>query len=74
MEEEDAEVEKKEYEVEKILSKKIENGQTKYKVRWKEYNAAYDTWEPEANLANCPKLLKLYKAGKTPPSKRRKTR
>ncbi len=38
-----------------------------YLVRWKGYSSAYDTWEPEANLRNCPDLIAEYWKDKTKP-------
>ncbi|CAF0940596.1 unnamed protein product [Didymodactylos carnosus] len=48
-----------EYVVEKVLDKKIENGITKYKLKWKDYPLSKSTWESEKNL-NCPELIKEY--------------
>ena len=38
------------YEIEKILDKKIENDQVKYKVKWKGYPISEATWEPLRNF------------------------
>jgi len=38
------------YYVEKILEKKIEKDQVKYKVKWKDWPLACATWEPLENL------------------------
>ena len=48
-------------EVEKIVDKRVADGassstaagQPEYKVRWKGYGAADDTWEPVENLESC---------------------
>ncbi|CRL05409.1 CLUMA_CG018037, isoform A [Clunio marinus] len=49
-----------EYEVEAIVDHKTEKGKTVYRVRWKGYSSAQDTWETAANLT-CKDLLKKYK-------------
>ena len=39
------------YEIEKIVAhRNTDNGEFEYKVRWKGYSAAHDTWEPFANF------------------------
>jgi hypothetical protein len=54
-----------EWEVEKILEHKTTGKQrhkkTWYLIRWKGFDATYDTWEPEKNLTNCSQLLQEYK-------------
>ena len=35
--------------------------QLEYRVRWKNYSAVDDTWEPEDNLKNCAEVLTTYK-------------
>lgn len=47
------------YEVEQLVSHKIRNGSKYFLIRWKGYDASFDTWEREENL-NCSKLLKKY--------------
>ncbi len=51
---------KKEWEVQEIVGKTIENGITWYRVRWKGYKASADTWETKENLANCVEAIKAY--------------
>lgn len=38
------------YKVEAILDKKVDKGKVFYKIKWQDYPAAYNTWEPEENL------------------------
>ncbi|EPX73459.1 histone H3 methyltransferase Clr4 [Schizosaccharomyces octosporus yFS286] len=49
----------KEYEVEKIVDEKLDrNGKVRlYRVRWLNYSARSDTWEPPENLSGCPDIL-----------------
>ncbi|KAG5673044.1 hypothetical protein PVAND_003121 [Polypedilum vanderplanki] len=49
-----------EYEVAAIIDKKTFKGKTKYRIRWKGFDEADDTWEPEETL-NCPDLIKAFK-------------
>ncbi len=50
--------------VEKILADRTRKGQTEYKIRWKKFGPAEDSWEPEENLLDCVDVLKEYKAQK----------
>uniref|UniRef100_A0A8C5WRG3 Chromo domain-containing protein n=1 Tax=Laticauda laticaudata TaxID=8630 RepID=A0A8C5WRG3_LATLA len=56
-ESEEEEEEENVYEVEKILDMKTEDGEVKYKVRWKGYAPDDDTWEPEEHLKDCKEVL-----------------
>lgn len=47
------------YEVERLVSHKTQDGSKYFLIRWKGYDASFDTWEREDNL-NCPKLMKNY--------------
>ncbi|KAE9553292.1 hypothetical protein FO519_003505 [Halicephalobus sp. NKZ332] len=48
---------KETYQVEKILGKRITNtGEVEYKIRWKDFDSSYDSWEP-SNNCNCPNLV-----------------
>ena len=47
----------KEDEVQSIVDERVYRGQTQYLIRWKGYDSASDTWEPEKNL-RCKELLK----------------
>lgn len=77
-ESEDEEDEEEEYEVQDIIDhRKERGGKILYRIRWKNYGAADDTWEPEATLS-CPDIIKRYKAkcekeDEAPPAKKGKT-
>jgi|LauGreDrversion4_2_1035121.scaffolds.fasta_scaffold1005916_1 hypothetical protein len=45
------------YIVEKILEKKIEEGQTLYKIKWKNWPMSSCTWEPVENLENITEMI-----------------
>lgn len=49
-----------EYEVEDIVDHKIARGKTSFLIRWKNYDASGDTWEPESSLS-CPEIIARYK-------------
>ncbi|VDK53545.1 unnamed protein product [Anisakis simplex] len=49
-----------EYEVERILGVKIDEGMLKYEVRWKGYGSGEDSWEPEENLESARLILDEY--------------
>jgi hypothetical protein len=51
------EVYEEEYEPQKIIDKKVENGQTFYLVKWKGYDEKDNTWEPVKHLTNCRRLI-----------------
>jgi len=53
--------EKEEFEVEKILNKRIVRGKEKFLVRWKRYTAEEDTWENRENLENTKELIEEFK-------------
>ncbi len=51
----------KTYEVSKIIDDRTtKKGSTEYKVRWKGFSSAADTWEPESSLMKCPEALEQY--------------
>jgi len=55
-----------EYEVEKIIDKRIVGKELQYLVKWKGWEDEDDrTWEPEANLSGSEKLIKKYEESKT---------
>jgi len=51
---------KEEFEVEKILNKRIVRGKEKFLVRWKGYMAEEDTWESRENLGNVKELVEEF--------------
>ncbi|CAG9770701.1 unnamed protein product [Ceutorhynchus assimilis] len=58
-----------EYEVEKIIDKKITKGVTSYLIRWKGYGPDSDTWEPE-NTLDCAELIEDFKKKQKSKSKK----
>lgn len=61
-EEEEDDEEEQEYEVQEIIDhRKERGGKMVYRIRWKNFGAKDDTWEPEATLS-CPDIIKRYKA------------
>jgi len=50
-----------EFEVEKILNKRMIRGKEKFLVRWKGYTAEEDTWENRKNLENAKELVEEFK-------------
>ena len=50
-----------EFEVEKILNKRIVREKEKFLVQWKGYTAEGDTWESRENLKNAKELVKEFK-------------
>jgi len=51
----------KEFEVEKILNKRMVRGKEKFLVRWKDYTVGEDTWENRENLENAKELVEKFK-------------
>jgi len=51
----------KEFEVEKILNKRVIRGKEKFLVQWKGYIAEVDTWESRENLGNVKELVEEFK-------------
>ena len=53
-------MEEEEFQVDRILDKRVKNSKTEYLLSWKGYGPEENTWEPKANL-NCPKLMAVCK-------------
>jgi len=49
-----------EFEVEKILNKRVVQGKEKFLVRWKGYTAEEDTWKNRENLGNTKELVEEF--------------
>ncbi|KAL8442273.1 hypothetical protein Emed_007349 [Eimeria media] len=52
------------YEVESILDQRGEGDTARYLVKWKGFPDSDATWEPLANLDNCPALLRAFRASR----------
>ena len=54
------------FEVERILRKRVNlNGVCEYRIRWRGYGEADDTWEPRVNCA-CPDLIAAFEVESSP--------
>ncbi|XP_068715624.1 heterochromatin protein 1-like [Montipora capricornis] len=53
------EEEEEEYEVEKVVDKRIHKGRVEYLLKWKGYSSDENTWEAEDSL-DCAELLQEY--------------
>ena len=49
-----------EYEVERILGRKYENGEHYYLVKWKGYDSSESTWEPIKNMIHSREIIKEF--------------
>ena len=49
-----------EFEVEKLLNKRMVRGKEKFLVRWKGYTVEEDTWENRKNLENTKELVEEF--------------
>ena len=49
-----------EYEIEKIIDKRLKNGILEYKVKWLGYDDSHSSWEPLSNLENAKDAIKDY--------------
>lgn len=52
-----------EYEVDEIVDDRMDGTKILYRIRWKGFKAADDTWEPLSKLS-CPEKIHAYKASK----------
>ena len=50
-----------EYEVQEIMRHRRVRGRFQYLIRWRNYDASSDSWEPEENLENAQQILLSYK-------------
>jgi len=50
-----------EFEVERILNKRVVRGKEKFLVQWKGYIVEEDIWESRKNLENAKELVKEFK-------------
>eukprot|EP00656_Telonema_subtile_P013764 TRINITY_DN16996_c0_g1_i4.p1 TRINITY_DN16996_c0_g1~~TRINITY_DN16996_c0_g1_i4.p1 ORF type:complete len:208 (+),score=56.79 TRINITY_DN16996_c0_g1_i4:82-705(+) len=48
-----------EFEVDRVVARRMFDDTVKYLIKWKNYSEADNTWEPEENL-NCPDTLAMY--------------
>merc|ERR1711935_357997 len=48
-----------EYEVDRIINDRVEKSEKQCLIRWKNFGADDDTWEPVSNL-DCPEIISLY--------------
>ena len=40
------------YEVKRVVAKRVQGGKAEYFIKWKDYDAAENSWEPEEHLAD----------------------
>ncbi|KAE8741960.1 hypothetical protein FOCC_FOCC012521 [Frankliniella occidentalis] len=59
---EDSDDEAETFEVEMILGSRVRHGKQQFKIRWKGYGPADDTWEDEENV-DSPELIAAYLRG-----------
>eukprot|EP00966_Prymnesium_polylepis_P106687 2469678-Prymnesium_polylepis.2 len=52
------------YEPERIIAERLSKGVTQFQVKWANFEAKHNTWEPIENLAGCEDLIADYKERK----------
>jgi hypothetical protein len=52
----------KEYEVERIIDKKIKHGKPYYMIKWKGYPSSDNSWEPLRHLEHCDDLVQAFES------------
>jgi len=60
--EEDGGSDEEEYEVDKIVGKRMYNGVQQYKVRWAGCNSTLDSWLHASNLRNAPQAVRDFES------------
>ena len=53
-----------EYYVEKVLDKRVENGEVRYLIKWEGWSKENATWEPLENLGNINNLIEKFEKEK----------
>ena len=61
-------VEHPEFTIEAIVQERAHNSGLQYRVHWKDYTAAYDTWEHVASLEAAVDLIRSFRARVRPAS------
>lgn len=57
--------EAEEYEVDRVLQKRVVRGREEFLVRWKGYSSFEDSWEPRGNLQNAREALQAFESGRS---------
>jgi hypothetical protein len=73
-EDEDDQVGHVEYEVSKILDKRIRRKKVQYLVEWLGYGIDHRSWEPVENLVNSEQLIRAYEANAVPERRVKRSR
>ncbi len=62
-----------EYEVDKIIDKRIHDGMISYKIQWIGFPVSDATWEPIENLEKCQDMISEFEKSRKEASKLAKT-